>query len=146
MSELKHHGILGMKWGVRRWQNEDGSWTSAGRLRYGAGQGSELSKNIKDAADSGMSQRKIVKTLSRNTEIRSHADSSWHRRLITIKRHDLKKRAQYLLGEHASDMIQVGKHSKKAEDIVYKALNRRYRVNAQRVQHRRMARISFAKW
>ena len=34
-NELCHHGIKGMKWGVRRFQNEDGSLTSAGKKRYG---------------------------------------------------------------------------------------------------------------
>ena len=33
--ELYHHGIKGMRWGVRRFQNSDGSLTSAGKRRYG---------------------------------------------------------------------------------------------------------------
>lgn len=32
--ELYHHGIKGMKWGVRRFQRKDGSLTSAGKKRY----------------------------------------------------------------------------------------------------------------
>ena len=33
--ELMHHGILGMKWGIRRYQNEDGTLTAEGQARYG---------------------------------------------------------------------------------------------------------------
>ena len=33
LNEIHHHGILGMKWGVRRFQNADGSLTEAGKRR-----------------------------------------------------------------------------------------------------------------
>lgn len=32
--ELYHHGIKGQRWGVRRYQNSDGSLTAAGKKRY----------------------------------------------------------------------------------------------------------------
>ena len=33
-NELQHHGIKGQKWGIRRFQNKDGSLTPAGKKRY----------------------------------------------------------------------------------------------------------------
>lgn len=41
---LCHYGIKGMKWGLRRYQNPDGSLTSEGRARYGSIK--ELGKHI----------------------------------------------------------------------------------------------------
>ena len=34
-NELTHWGIKGQKWGVRRYENEDGTLTEAGKIRYG---------------------------------------------------------------------------------------------------------------
>lgn len=40
MTYLEHHGILGMHWGIRRYQNPDGTLTEAGKKRYRNSDGS----------------------------------------------------------------------------------------------------------
>lgn len=44
--ELQHHGVKGMKWGVRRYQNKDGSLTKAGKTRYKLGVEKSEYKNM----------------------------------------------------------------------------------------------------
>lgn len=41
---LYHHGIKGQRWGVRRFQNRDGSLTSKGRVRYDTGPGDHTNR------------------------------------------------------------------------------------------------------
>ncbi len=51
-AELYHHGIKGQKWGIRRFQNPDGSLTSAGQKRYSKLYKSEMRKLGEDLAKS----------------------------------------------------------------------------------------------
>lgn len=46
-NELYHHGILGQKWGIRRFQNEDGTLTEEGKRRYNKRLMKDLTKNYK---------------------------------------------------------------------------------------------------
>ena len=44
---LAHHGTKGQRWGVRRFQNSDGSLTAAGKMRYSVGNGGRyISKKV----------------------------------------------------------------------------------------------------
>lgn len=50
--DLYHHGILGQKWGVRRYQNNDGTLTPVGKKRYG--------KDKKEKRDSSKAKKVIA--------------------------------------------------------------------------------------
>ena len=45
--ELYHYGVKGMRWGVRRYQNKNGSLTNAGKKRYKAMNGDFVDKFLK---------------------------------------------------------------------------------------------------
>ena len=64
-NSLQHYGVLGMKWGVRRYQNKDGSLTAAGKNRYYNSDGT-ISKFGKKYYDSEMARLKNESVVLKN--------------------------------------------------------------------------------
>lgn len=60
---LAHHGIPGMKWGIRRFQNSDGTYTEAGKKRYSSGIG-KLRDSVTESFNKKQRNKKYDKTRS----------------------------------------------------------------------------------
>ena len=84
--ELYHFGIKGMKWGVRRFQNEDGTLTAAGKKRYG---GDAMRSKYADPK----SRRKVMSKEDRK-EIKSYRDEVFNKTLDQITNSSEYKKAK----------------------------------------------------
>ena len=109
---IVHHGIKGQKWGVRRFQNKDGTRTPAGKARYGSGKKqSKLSKAIE--------KRKKWKQWVKENEARKKAVSEAHD--IVEKTYKIEDYASKLSGAYEKYQSAVDDLRKHREDFMSKA-------------------------
>lgn len=133
---LAHFGTKGMKWGIRRYQNEDGSLTAEGKRRYGDG-----------SDGSNTSARKVSRDLRRLEKERAgaaaRADYFNKKTAKAVRKSELKdsgrgselsKRNQRRV-EKAKAYEKLAKDSEKmSKKIIENALKKGYSVNSRNTQ------------
>ena len=121
--ELQHWGIKGQKWGVRRYQNKDGSLTPEGKKRYGrnADDSYDPTSNITDA-DVERARKKQHSYLAPYTDKNATAKEK-----IAYRRAYDKMIKRAYQGEH--DHADMKEYAKVSEWLIRKYFNTNVKVN-----------------
>ena len=109
MNELYHHGIKGQKWGIRRYQNPDGSLTDLGKKRIV--QGTNL---LKEKGVSGV--RKVGKFVKNNkAEIQTYKENK--KRIHEMSDHEIRQRINRIEMERKLTNLEKPKIVRGAETV-----------------------------
>ena len=134
-NELYHHGVKGMRWGVRNYQNPDGTLTPEGRRRYDVG--GNLVRNSKEGVlrskrigkNAYLETERRLKDVNENGKIKQRIEYSDKARIKNRRSvadwYNLQRNATlYSIKKDARDSVKYGSRTKSEAKADYKAAKR----------------------
>ena len=113
-----HHGILGQKWGIRRYQNPDGTLTEAGKKRYGVTSGNSID-DIKTAKGLQRRLNDVDKATARNYRAKGKQLSKINSKDYAIQNEKRVRKAEAIQKNIDKGHDEVERLLKKANDSGY---------------------------
>lgn len=111
--ELMHHGIKKQRWGVRRYQNPDGSLTPAGRARYEKG----FNKETKRLAKKDRKDTRIIK--------KKYKDKAERQKALNLQKGRIARRDAKRFEDRNDKLFDYQKKSNDSGTITEKQLDNR---------------------
>lgn len=124
--ELYHYGVAGMKWGVRRYQNEDGSLTEAGRRRQARRYSRELNKKDKSTV-------RIKRTVKEAEQKADSFDLRAKRAVNTSKKLEFETKAKNIRNSVSEERKRIEQVDAEAKKLVDKIKREGYSVKSNKV-------------
>jgi len=161
--ELQHYGVKGMKWGVRRYQNTDGSLTAAGKKRARQEVRADNRKAFELGKEATISGHAAAKAAGRTIKYENKVDKQFDKDPDGIDSRTKKLLKKWvaaantslqLSGKYSKDRAAVEEHYKKLVDkygedavssISYKDVklpNGKYSPSSMRVMNEKTTRTS----
>lgn len=94
--ELYHHGVKGQKWGIRRYQNPDGTLTEEGKRRYAREVSETLAKGLQSRSRSNKISEEVSglsKQVLSKDQIKRLQQASWQKQKLSDKWDQLQEDA-----------------------------------------------------
>lgn len=116
-NSLYHHGIKGMKWGVRRYQNKNGSLTSAGKKRYADKEKEKPKELTTEEKKAKVLNSRSAKELYENRKLFNYDEMNKQQQLLAV---DDKVKAMIVEepDKISKFLTKAGDLAKKIHDVV----------------------------